>query len=314
MAAGQAPVGITNIATFRTGIVVARVRYLHLDVFPASPGGGNHLGVVLDAAHWSSAAMQRFARWNNLVETTFVLAPTQPEAGYRVRIFTPSQEIAFASHPSIGSAHAVLECGLAQPHDGLLWQECGAGVLPVRVEGEGASRCLLLRPPPEQIVGTGLDAHPLLAATLHGISLGRLPPALVEGGRKWWLAEIADEAALRAWNPDHAAIGALARATGSMGLCVFARRTPADPAMVVRAFPAGVGITEDPASGAANGLIAAYLASAEPAGPFARGYVVSQGREVGHDAELIVRIEGDDIWVGGRTHTVVSGTLDWNTD
>ena len=293
---------------------MARARYLHLDVFAASPGGGNHLGVVLDAAHWSSAAMQRFARWNNLVETTFVLAPTQREAGYRVRIFTPSQEIAFASHPSIGSAHAVLECGLAQPRDGLLWQECGAGVLPMRVEGEGASRCLLLRPPPEQIIGTGLDAHPLLAATLHGVRLGSLPPALVEGGRKWWLAEFADEAALRAWDPDHAAIGALARATESMGLCVFARRASAVPELVVRAFPAGVGITEDPASGAANGLIAAYLANAEPSGPFARGYIVSQGREVGHDAELIIRIEDGDIWVGGRTHTVVSGTLDWNIE
>ncbi|HJR15126.1 MAG TPA: PhzF family phenazine biosynthesis protein [Rhodanobacteraceae bacterium] len=290
---------------------MARVRYLHLDVFAASPGGGNHLGVVLDAAHWTSAAMQRFARWNNLVETTFLLAPTRSEASYRARIFTPRQEIAFASHPSIGSAHAVLECGLAQPRDGLLWQECEAGVLPIRVNGEDASRCLLLRPPPEQIVSTGLDAHPLLAAALRDIRIGSLPPALVEGGRKWWLAEIADEATLRGWNPDHGAIGALARATDSMGLCVFARRTSSAPALVVRAFPAGVGITEDPASGAANGLIAAYLAKAEPAGPFAHAYVVSQGREIGHDAELIVRMEGAEVWVGGRTHTVVHGTLDW---
>ncbi len=256
--------------------------------------------------------MQRFARWNNLVETTFLLAPTRHEASYRVRIFTPHQEIPFASHPSIGSAHALLECGLAQPHDGLLWQECGAGVLPIRVEGKGASRCLLLRPPPEQIVRRGLDAHPLLAAALHGIRIGSLPPVLVAGGRKWWLAEVADEAMLRAWNPDHGAIGALARATESMGLCAFTRRISSAPALVVRAFPAGVGITEDPASGAANGLIAAYLAKAEPAGRWARGYVVSQGREIGHDAELIVRMDGGDVWVGGRTHTVVHGTLDWD--
>lgn len=297
---------------FGKRVIVARVRYLHLDVFAASPGGGNHLGVVLNAGHWSSAAMQRFARWNNLVETTFLLAPTRREASYRVRIFTPHQEIPFASHPSIGSAHALLECGLAQPRDGLLWQECGAGVLPVRVEGEGSSPCLLLRPPPEQIVRTGLDAHPLLAAALGDIRLGTLPPALVEGGRKWWLAEIADEAVLRGWNPDHGAIGVLARATESMGLCAFARTTSPIRALVVRAFPAGVGITEDPASGAANGLIAAYLAKAEPAGLFAHGYVVSQGREVGHDAELIIRIHGGEVWVGGRTHTVVQGTLDWD--
>jgi PhzF family phenazine biosynthesis protein len=285
---------------------------VHLDVFAARRGGGNHLGVVVDASHWSGAAMQRFARWNNLVETTFLLAPTLPQASYRVRIFTPRQEIPFASHPSIGSAHALLESGLAQPRDGLLWQECGAGVLPVRVEGEGASRCLLLRPPPERIVATGLDAHPLLAAALGGIRVGLLPPALVEGGRKWWLAEVADEATLRVWKPDHAAIGALASATGSLGLCAFARRVSDDPAMVVRAFPAGVGIVEDPASGAANGLIAAYLAKAEPAGPYARGYVVSQGREVGHDAELVVRMDSGGIWVGGRTHTVIRGTLEWD--
>jgi PhzF family phenazine biosynthesis protein len=291
---------------------VARVPYLHLDVFAAKPGGGNHLGVVLDAADWSTAAMQRFARWNNLVETTFLLPPTRPDASYRVRIFMPHHEIPFASHPSIGSAHALLERGLVQPRDGLLWQECGAGILPMRVEGEGATRCLLLRPPPEHVVSTELDAHPMLAAALHGIPVGELPPALVEGGRKWWLAEVADEAALRAWQPNHAAIGALARATDSMGLCVFARRSSSIPQLVVRAFPAGVGITEDPASGAANGLIAAYLAKAEPEGPYAHGYTVSQGRELGHDAELIIRIEGNDIWVGGRTHTVVSGTLDWD--
>jgi PhzF family phenazine biosynthesis protein len=81
--------------------------------------------------------------------------------------------------------------------------------------------------------------------------------------------------------------------------------------LVVRAFPAGVGIVEDPASGAANGLIAAYIAHAEPHGPLARGYQVSQGREIGHDARLIVHIDNDTIWVGGRSHTVVGGTLAW---
>ncbi|MHB1273461.1 MAG: PhzF family phenazine biosynthesis protein [Rhodanobacter sp.] len=139
-----------------------------------------------------------------------------------------------------------------------------------------------------------------------------LPPRLlVDGGRRWWLAELADEASLRAWRPDHAAIGALARTSDSMGLCVFARATHAEYQLVVRAFPAGVGIVEDPASGAANGLIAAYIAHAEPDGPLARGYHVSQGREIGHDARLVVRIEPDAIWTGGRSHTVIDGTLDW---
>ncbi|CAM5538252.1 PhzF family phenazine biosynthesis protein [Rhodanobacter lindaniclasticus] len=288
------------------------LRYLHLDVFAATTGGGNHLGVVIGAEAWDTAAMQRFARWTALVETTFLLPPTDPRASYRVRIFTPHQEIPFAGHPSIGSAHAVLECGLATPHDGLLWQQCGAGVLPIRVEGSGAERELLLCSPGERVLRTGHDAHPLLPAALGRIACGALPPALVDGGRRWWLAEVADEASLRAWQPDHAAILALAKASDSMGLCAFARSTQDRAQLVVRAFPAGVGIVEDPASGAANGLIAAYIAHAEPHGPLARGYRVSQGREIGHDAQLMVHIDGSVIWVGGRSHTVIDGTLDWS--
>ena len=288
------------------------IRYLHLDVFAATCGGGNHLGVVTDARGWSDARMQRFARWTALVETTFLLPPSAPGASYRVRIFTPQREIPFAGHPSVGSAQAALGCGLAQPVDGQLWQECGAGLLPIRVEGEGESRDLLLKSPGERVLATGRDAHPLLAAALSGIEPGALPPALVDGGRRWWLAEVADEASLRNWQPDHSAIGALARATDSMGLCAFARSGSGEYALVVRAFPAGVGIVEDPASGAANGLIAAYIAHAEPRGALARGYTISQGREMGHDARLLARIEPEAIWVGGRARTVIDGLLHWS--
>ena len=288
------------------------IRYLHLDVFAATCGGGNHLGVVTDARGWSDRQMQRFARWTALVETTFLLPPSRPDASYRVRIFTPHREIPFAGHPSVGSAHAALACGLARPADGVLWQECGAGVLPIRVEGDGETRDLLLKSPGERVLATGHDSHRLLAATLGGIELGALPPALVDGGRRWWLAEAGDEAELRNWQPDHSAIGALARATDSMGLCVFARSAAEDYQLVVRAFPAGVGIIEDPASGAANGLIAAYIARAEPHGPLARGYAISQGREMGHDARLLAHIEPGAIWVGGRARTVVDGLLRWN--
>jgi PhzF family phenazine biosynthesis protein len=288
------------------------IRYLHLDVFAASHGGGNHLGVVTDARGWSEARMQRFARWTDLVETTFLLPPTEPKASYKVRIFTPHKEIPFAGHPSIGSAHAVLACGLAAPVGGLLWQECGAGVLPIRVEGAGADQRLLLQSPGERVLETGHDAHPLLAAALGGIGTGALPPALVDGGRRWWLAELASEAALRAWQPDHGAIGALAKASDSMGLCAFARSAHPDYQLVVRAFPAGVGIVEDPASGAANGLIAAYIAQAEPHGPLAGGYTVSQGREIGHDACLVAHVVDGAVWIGGRTHVIIDGSLHWD--
>lgn len=286
-------------------------RFLQLDVFPASPGGGNPLGVVVDAPELDPARMQRLARWLNLVETTFVLPAETAEADYRLRIFTPGAEIPFAGHPTVGSAHSVLDCGFATARSGQLIQQCGAGLLPIRVEGEGARRELFVRAPGARVVREGSDDASLRAA-LGFQAPGLLAPALVDGGRRWWIAEFADEAAVRLWQPNHAAIKALARAHACMGLCVFARCENAGHDLVVRAFPAGAGIVEDPASGAANGLIAAYIAQREPDGKLARGYRVSQGREMGHDAALAVRIDTDGaVWVGGRTHTVIEGTINW---
>ena len=280
-------------------------RFLQLDVFSARTGGGNPLGVVVDASGWSDAAMQSFARWTDLVETTFVLPPAAADASYRVRIFTPSREIPFAGHPTIGSAHAVLDCGIATPRDGTLIQECGAGLLPIRIEGDGDARTLYLQAPAARVLREDPRDEPLLDAALAGATRGALPPAFVEGGRRWWIAEFADEASLRAWQPDHAAIGKLARATDSLGVCAFARSGSPDYELVVRALPAGVGIVEDPASGAANGLIAAWILHAEPSAALARGYRVSQGREIGHDAAIVIRIDGARIWVGGRTRTKI---------
>jgi PhzF family phenazine biosynthesis protein len=291
---------------------MSKFRYLQLDVFPASRGGGNPLGVVVDAAGWSDADMQAFAAWTNLVETTFLLPPSSDAANYRLRIFTPTSEIPFAGHPTIGSAQAALQTGFAQPREGKLIQECGAGLLPIRVHGDDHTRELFVRAPAASVVAIARDIPPALRAVVGSQALGSLPPALVEGGRRWWVVEFADEAGVRGWQPDHAAILALAKADRCLGICVFARSSDAEFELTVRAFPAGVGIIEDPASGAANGLIAAWIAQHEAAGALARGYRVSQGREMGHDARIVVRIDADRaVWVGGRTDIVVDGTLRW---
>lgn len=287
------------------------IRYFQLDVFTATPGGGNPLGVVHGASHWSGPDMQRFATWTNLVETTFLLPPRVAEASYRLRIFTPSREIPFAGHPTIGSAHAALSAGIVKAIDGRLIQECEAGLLPILVEGAGSDRRLLVESPQARVLAHGPAVDTQLTAILNGRRLGALPPAFVEGGRRWWLAELADEAEVRSWHPNHAAIAALAHASDSLGLCVFARCDRAGYDVVVRAFPAGVGIVEDPASGAANGLIAAYIAEFEPDGALGHGYRVSQGREIGHDAHILIRIDGRSIWVGGQTHTIIDGTVRW---
>ncbi|MEP6484324.1 MAG: PhzF family phenazine biosynthesis protein [Rudaea sp.] len=288
-------------------------RYLQLDVFPASPGGGNPLGVVIDAQAFSDDAMQRFAAWTNLVETTFLLPPDDGAASYRLRIFTPTKEIPFAGHPSIGSAHAALDTDFAKARDGKLVQQCGAGLLPIRIEGDGAERELFIQAPSAADVSERAADRSALEHALGGRPLGALPPALIEGGRRWWLAEFADENAVRNWKPDHAVIGALAKTDDCLGLCVFARCDHDDYQLVVRAFPAGVDIVEDPASGAANGLIAAWIAMREPDGALARGYRVSQGREMGHDAAITIRFDADrSVWVGGKTRTIKDIQLTWD--
>jgi len=287
-------------------------RYLQLDVFPASLGGGNPLGVIIGANGLNAETMQRIAKWTNLVETTFVLPPDDATANYRLRIFMPAAEIPLAGHPTVGSAHAALETGFASAHHGRMIQQCGAGLLPIRVEGAGATRVISVQAPPARILREGMEDGSLRAALGFAL-LGKLPPAFVEGGRRWWLAELVDEQAVRTLQPNHVAIKALAREHACLGLCVFARCKNADYDLVVRAFPAGAGIVEDPASGAANGLIAAYIAQREAHGELARGYRVSQGREMGHDAELVVRIDADAmVWVGVRTRTIVDGMLHLN--
>lgn len=290
------------------------MRYLQMDVFANRFGGGNPLGVVIGAEHWPDTTMQQFAAWTNLVETTYILPATDAQADYRLRIFTPRMEIPFAGHPTLGSAHAALECGLVQPREGRLTQECEAGLLPIRVM-EGEPRELFLHTPAVEVLPAAREALQQLDAIIAGQPRGTLPPALVAGGRHWWVAELADEATVRNWTPDFSRIAALAQATDTLGICVFARTSHKDYDVVVRAFPCGVGIDEDPASGAANGLIASYIALAEPHGSLGRGYRVSQGREIERDARIVIHIESDaSVWVGGTTNLVIDGTLNWPKD
>lgn len=288
-------------------------RYLIVDVFADRPGAGNPLAIVLDTDGLDDATMQAIARWTRLPETTFVFAPTQPGASYRIRMFSPRREVPFAGHPSVGTAHAVLEAGLVQPRDGLLLQEGLAGVLPLSVESEGEARVIAVRTPKAQVVEVADPDDARLRAALVGMPRGALPPALVDGGRRWWLVDVGGEAALRALAPDWDAIGALAEGTSSMGVCAFARAGGAgDYDLVVRAFVGAPARFEDAASGAANATLAAWLRRNDALPGHGGRYTVSQGREVGFDARLQMRVDdAGHVWSGGHVRTVVRGTMRW---
>ena len=286
--------------------------FVQVDVFADRPGAGNPLAVLPDARGLDEAAMQAIARWTRLPETTFVFPPTRPGASYGIRMFSPKKEVPFAGHPSVGTAHVVLEAGLAEARDGLLLQEGIAGLLPLRVDAAGGVRRIAIRTPRAQLVETADARGARMAEALDWLPTGELPPALMDGGRRWWVAEARDEASLRNAQPDWDAIAALARATESMGVLAFARCHGSDYQVAARAFVGGPAIFEDAASGAANATLAAWLAL-RGALPGRDGrYRVSQGREVGHDARLDMRVDADgEVWSGGQVVSVVRGQIDW---
>lgn len=284
-------------------------RFAQLDVFADRPGAGNPLAVVLDADGLDSESMQAFAAWTNLSETTFLMPPTRPEASYRVRIFTPRQELSFAGHPSVGSAHAAMESGLCQPRDGHLVQECGAGLLPIRVEGEGPGRRIFVRAPVGRAVKLTPDQE-AWSGVLNGLNLGALPAVLIDNGAHWWIVELADEAAVRQMTPDMAAIERLTLATDSVGVAFFSHTDAGSYQMVVRAFCPCSGIAEDPVTGSANAAIGSWLQQNDLLR--ARRYIASQGRELGRDGKVHVEVDNlRNVWIGGETQTVVDGAVDW---
>ncbi|TBV75064.1 PhzF family phenazine biosynthesis protein [Pseudoxanthomonas winnipegensis] len=288
-------------------------RFLQVDVFSARAGNGNPLAVVLDAQGLDEAAMQAIARWTKLPETTFVFPAQDEGASYRLRMFAPQKEVPFAGHPSVGTAHAVLAAGLAVPRDGVLIQDGIAGRLPLRVESLDGRQRIAIRVPRASLAEVVDPADARLAPAIAGWPLGALPPALMDGGRKWWVVELADEAALRGLTPDWDEIATLAEGSGAMGVFAYARATgQPDYQLAVRAFVGNGRRFEDAASGAANAVLAAWL-DQRGALPGSGGrYVASQGREVGFDALLELAIDdAGEVWSGGQVQTVVRGTLDW---
>ena len=160
--------------------------------------------------------------------------------------------------PSVGTAHALLDAGLVAPRGGFLVQDGIAGKLPLKVSGKGSERTIAVRTPRARVQEIATPDDPRLRDALAGLKLGALPPVLMDGGRRWWLAELASEADLRNATPNWDAIVALANATESMGLFVYARSNDPVYHFAVRAFVGAPAQFEDAASGAANATPVSY--------------------------------------------------------
>lgn len=276
-------------------------------MFTAVACKGNPLAVVLDAEGLSDAQMHALTRWTNLSETTFVLPPTTPAADYRVRIFSPGTEFPFAGHPTLGTAHALLQAGLVPRTPGRLVQECGVGLVTLEI---GAGGALAFESPAAQLRALHPGLFPTLQAALGGTPFRHTPaPAIASMGISWLVVRLENAQACLDVRADGAALAELLH-LGVAGVAVYGphpKDGPADYEVRVLFTKLGV-LSEDPVTGSANACIARVLqAQGFPDGP--GGYTVRQGTQLQCDGRVAVRYRDGAPWIGGKSVTVIEGVI-----
>ena len=271
--------------------------FAQVDVFATSPFLGNPVAVVLDGTGLASEDMQRFAHWTNLSETTFVLPPTTSEADYRVRIFTPTSELPFAGHPTLGTCHAWLTSRQVDLDRDAVVQECGAGLVTVRRTTNGWA---FAAPP---LVRSGPVDEALVRRVAEVLRVERfeiLDTQWVDNGPGWVAALLGSAEAVLALRP-----GGVGFDLGVVG--AYPDGSP--EAFEVRAFFPANGVTvEDPVTGSLNASLAEWLLRT---GRATVPYTASQGTALGRSGRVHVTRDGDGtIWTGGGTITCVVGHVD----
>lgn len=267
-------------------------RFAQVDVFGDRPAAGNPVAVVLDGTGLDTVRMQELAGWLNVAETTFVLPPEHPDVDYRVRIFTVTEELSFAGHPTLGTCHAWLAAG-GRPHrKDMVVQECAGGLIQIR---HGAAGMAFAAPP---LIRSG-DVDDLTRASVQA-ALGVtdrevMGIAWVDNGPGWLgvLLTSADRVLDLACQPIEHSIGV----AGVHG----------DGVLEVRAFyPVRGAMVEDPVCGSLNAALARWLPSL---GVVHLPYRVRQGQAIGRAGRIEISTADNEIWVAGTARTLISGTL-----
>jgi PhzF family phenazine biosynthesis protein len=283
--------------------------FKQVDVFTRKPFLGNPVAVVIGAEGLETAEMQRIAAWTNLSETTFVLGPSSNGADYRLRIFSPKQELPFAGHPTIGSAHAVIESGFASPQNGKLRQECLAGTLDLSIDQTEAGTKIMVQAPAAKTTPMSKELLPLLIGALGTPPMTDSPALRVDLGVAWLVVNMDNSEAVAGLRPDMDAVIKISDAAQVTGITVFGRSDDQVSALHVRSFAPAQGIIEDPVCGSGNASVAAFLIHCGRLEPSDAHYIARQGMQVGRDGEVAVSIDGERIKIGGYAVTCVEGTL-----
>jgi PhzF family phenazine biosynthesis protein len=268
-----------------------------VDVFGVEDFSGNPVAVVHDAGGLSTDQMQRITRWLNLSETTFLLPPTDAGADYRVRIFTLDREMPFAGHPTLGTCHAWLEAG-GKPRDAArIVQECGAGLVPVRRDGD---RFAFAAPP---LIRSGPVNEPKLDEIASILGIARdliMDAAWADNGPGWAAVLLGSAEEVLALDPARHH-----KSRVEIGV-VGPYRPGSEAAYEVRAIfsdPFG-GLIEDPVTGSLNASVAQWMLET---GRVTAPYVASQGTRLGRTGRVSVSQANGQIWIGGATKTLFRG-------
>jgi PhzF family phenazine biosynthesis protein len=272
--------------------------FSQVDVFTSEFMTGNPVAVVHDADSVATDEMAALARWTNLVETTFLLRPTDSVADYRLRIFTPESELPFAGHPTLGSARAWLAAGGEPARRGQIVQECGAGLVRVR---EQAGRLSFAAPPLVRDGPVSASDRELLREALRLAPDDVVDAQWTDNGPGWVSLLLKDAATVLAIDRPREALGGFT----SVGV-IGPHAAGGDADFEVRAFIPTIGSGEDPVTGSLNAGIAQWLIAT---GRAPSAYVVSQGTRLRRRGRVFVEQVDDDVWVGGDTTVGVRGTV-----
>ena len=273
-------------------------RFSEVDVFSSEPYRGNPLVVVHDAEGIVDEELQAFAAWAAVSETTFLLAPTRPEADYRVRIFAPSRELPFAGHPTLGSCRAWLEAGGQPADERRIVQECSVGLVVVR---PGLAGGLAFAAPP--LLRSGAVDDVTLDEALRQLGIDRasvVDSAWIDNGPGWLGLQVGSTAELAALR-----IPAAEPSIGVVALC-----PPGSAyAYELRAFFAdGTTVVEDPVTGSLHASMAQWLTARGLVRP---PYLAAQGASLGRAGEVLIELDADgSLWVGGLATVRISGQLE----
>ena len=259
----------------------------------------NPLAVVLDPQGLSSVQMQQIAAEFNLSETTFICASI--EGDYRLRIFTPGRELPFAGHPTIGSAHAALEAGVISSGRDSFTQDCLSGLIPIQADQTGVIKA---RVPKPSIVPT--DLSPEMIRHAMGAHAW-LDPMLIDVGPHWMVTRLSDFDALYSLDVDAPKLIDLSREIDATGVTVYA--VDKNATVHVRSFAPVEGVFEDPVCGSGNAAVAAHVNATALYEQVGKTYTACQGAALGRDGHIQVAIDGDDVFIGGHSATVVDGNI-----